>query len=219
MIIYFDIETLPCDDEKMQKEIFKSISPPANIKKPESIAKWIEENQQSEFKKLVSKTSFDGMYGKIACISWAVGDGEIMSTSPEHSEHEAIELFYESIRCSDATEYTMFCGHNLHGFDLPFLKHRSIINKISPPLVLINAMKARPWNEQIKDTMLMWSSDKHKPVSMDRLCKALGIEGKNGFDGSMVAETWSDDPQKVIDYCKDDVAITREIYKRISFNF
>ena len=53
---------------------------------------------------------------------------------------------------------------------------------------------------------------------MDKLCKAFGIQGKGDFDGSMVAETWKTDKQKVIDYCADDVARTIQIYNRITFN-
>ena len=66
---------------------------------------------------------------------------------------------------------------------------------------------------------LMWSPDREKRVSMDKLCKALGIPGKDGFDGSMVAATWPVDPQKVIDYCKQDVERTRQMYKRLTFDF
>ena len=32
------------------------------------------------------------------------------------------------------------------------------------------------------------------------------------------AETWPKDPQKVIDYCIDDVYRAREVYKRLTFN-
>ena len=64
----------------------------------------------------------------------------------------------------------------------------------------------------------MWSADPQKRVSMDKLCKALGIEGKGDFDGSMVAKTWETDKQKVIDYCKDDVSRTRQIYKCLTWS-
>ena len=67
--------------------------------------------------------------------------------------------------------------------------------------------------------MLMWSSDQHKRGSMDRICRALGIPGKGDFDGSMVATTWPVDPEKVIAYCKDDVERTRQMYKRLTFDF
>ena len=214
-MIIFDTETLPCNDESVISELEKTISPPGNIKKAESIKTWMDENKESSLLDLLAKTSFDGLYGRVACIAWASDDGEIHSTTPDDSEADAIESFFDYVAfdCSPS-----FCGHNLHGFDLTFLKHRSIILGIRPPKSLLAAMNSKPWDDCIQDTMLMWNQDKQKRVSMDKLCRALGIAGKGDFDGSMVAKTWPIDPQKVIDYCIDDVERTRQIYKRLTFN-
>jgi hypothetical protein len=214
-MLTFDIETLPTQDAEIIEQLRATIKPPATHKKPETIAAWMEENAESSLADLVAKTSFEGIYGRIACIAWSDGDG-VFATSPDNTEREVIALFYSFIEneCHDTEK---FCGHNIVGFDLPFLKHRSIILGIKPPRALLAAMNAKPWDACIADTMLMWSSDPHKRGSMDRLCKAFGIAGKDGFDGSMVAETWPIDPQKVIEYCKDDVRRTIEMHKRITF--
>lgn len=214
-MIYFDIETLPCNDDTVIAELAKTITAPATHKKQETIDKWLEENKAQASKDLVAKTSFDGMYGRAACIAWACDDGEVHSTLSDDSESEAIERFYDYVSFDISSN--SFCGHNLHGFDLPFLKHRSIILGIRPPGSLLAAMNAKAWDECVQDTMLLWSPDKQKRTSMDKLCRVLGIDGKGDFDGSMVAETWPVDPQKVIDYCRDDVRRTREIYKRLTF--
>lgn len=216
MNIFFDLETLPCNDANVIAELEKTITAPATHKKQETIDKWMEENKASELKNLVAKTSFDGMYGRIACIAWAMDSGEIYSTAHDMSEEDAIRLFYFHIEEAALTDF-VFCGHNIHGFDLPFLKHRSIVLGIKPPSKLLRAMNSKPWAECIADTMLMWSDDRQKRVSMEKLCRVMGIQGKGDFDGSMVAETWPVDPHKVIDYCKDDVARTRQIYQRLTF--
>jgi len=215
MILTFDLETLPTNDPAIIEELAKGIKPPATHKKQETIDAWMIENKESALKDLVAKTSFDGALGRIACIAWSIDDLPVVSSTSELTEYELICIFYDFIEsaCHDVT----FCGHNLAGFDLPFLKHRSIIHGIKPPKSLLQAMNAKPWDSCIADTMLMWSSDSQKRASMDKLCKALGIQGKEGFDGSMVAETWPVDPQKVIEYCRDDVRRTRAIYKRINF--
>jgi DNA polymerase elongation subunit (family B) len=213
MILTFDIETLPTQDEAVIKQIAATIKPPGSIKKKESIDAWMDENFDQALKDSVLKTSFDGMYGRVACIAWSCEEGVVNSTLESHSEEECIRSFYESIE----QNITKFCGHNLAGFDLPFLKHRSIILGIKPPSILLMAMNAKPWSDWFADTMLMWSSDKSKMVSMDALCRAFGIPGSGDFNGSMVAETWLVDPQKVIDYCVDDVRRTVEIYKRMTF--
>jgi hypothetical protein len=219
MILTFDIETLPTDDESVIAEFEKGIKPPATHKKQETIDAWMIENKESALKELVSKTSFDGMYGRIACIAWSIDDEPVFSSNADYTEARAIKALYDFIetRGEVRNNNLVFCGHNIAGFDLPFLKHRSIILGIKPPKSLLQAMNAKPWDSCIADTMLMWSSDPHKRGSMDRICKALGIQGKEGFDGSMVAETWPIYPQKVIEYCKDDVRRTRSIYKRITF--
>lgn len=215
MINFFDIETLPTTDASVIDVLEKTIRVPGNIKKPESIQLWMDENKESALKDLVEKTSFNGMYGSIACIAWANSTDEIESTDADQSEGDAIEYFYSRI----LGNVTSFCGHNLAGFDIPFLKHRSIILGIRPPRSMLLAMNSKSWGDSIKDTMLMWSADRERRVSMDALCLALRVSGKNGFDGSMVANEWlNGSKQKVIDYCKDDVMRTREIYKRLTFN-
>lgn len=215
MINFFDLETLPTEDKSVIAELEKTISPPGNIKKAESIKLWMDENKESALLDLVAKTSFDGMYGRVACIAWCSGEDEIISTGSGYSEREAIGAYYDYLSFSFDN---VFCGHNIFGFDLPFLKHRSIILDIAPPNLLWKAMNSKQWDSCIQDTMLMWNQDKQKRVSMDKLCRALGIALKGDFDGSMVAKTWPIDPQKVIDYCIDDVERTRQIYKRLTFN-
>lgn len=226
MTIFFDIETLPCDDPVLIEEIGKTITAPGNFKKQESIDEWMVLNRGIELQKLVSKTSFDGMYGRVACIAWVSDDDEkILATDKDMSEIEVIRSFYDYVEIYLDYDYVeiyldnRFCGHNLYGFDLPFLKHRSIVLGIKPPRYLLEAMNAKSWDQCIQDTMLMWCQDRDKRVSMSKLCRALGIEDKGDMDGSKVAETWLTDPQRVIDYCKADVDRTRQIYKRLTFNF
>lgn len=242
MILTFDIETIPCQDAELvaewraeltaEMELAKlSVKAPANYKDQEKIDAYIADKinelvdgLDSALDAKVAKTSFDGLFGRVACIAWAFGDGEICCTG-NSSEQVVIAEFYDAISVELDLAYQgghtstplQVCGHNIAGFDLPFLKARSVIHGIQPPPGLWRAMKAKPWDECIQDTMLLWSSDNQKRVKMDTLCRVLGIKGKDGFDGSMVAETWPINPKKVMDYCKDDVHRTRSIYKRLTF--
>jgi len=225
-MITFDIETLPTDNEQVIAALAAMVKPPETHKKQETIDAWMAENKESALAELVSKTSFDGLYGRIACIAWSVDGGEVQSTLPTDGEANSIQRFYDAIRDAAKAKYhggtastgLTFCGHNVAGFDLPFLKHRSIVLGIKPPPDACKAMSSKPWDNYIADTMLMWSSDSQKRASMDKLCKAFGITGKDGFDGSMVAETWPVDPHKVIEYCKDDVRRTLAIHSRLTFS-
>lgn len=218
MILFLDIETLPTDNADVIAEIAAGISPPGNIKKAESIAEWHKENGQKAIAEAVAKTSFNGLYGRIACMAWAIDDGEIHATTAEDSEAFMLETLRLVCNAASHSPNVQFCGHNLAGFDLPFIKHRSIIHRVRPHRVLEAAINAKPWDSCILDTMLMWSQDREKRTSMDSLCRAFGIEGKGDFDGSQVANEWANgSKEKVISYCKDDVERTRKLYKRMTF--
>jgi DNA polymerase elongation subunit (family B) len=212
-MLVFDIETLPTKDPEVIKRIAATIRPPGNIKKADSIKTWMDENYGAALKEAVAKTALDGAYGRVACIAWQIGY-DLYNTTKELNEREVIDTFYNSIIYQD----DLFCGHNIANFDLPFLMHRSMILGIKPPASILKAMKAKPWDDCIKDTMIMWTSSPNKYIKLDVLLWLFGIDhGHPEFDGSMVAETWETDPQKVIDYCCGDVRSTYELYQKMTF--
>lgn len=235
MQLYIDIETLPGEGDALMESLRadaakekEAVRAPSNYKDEAKIAEYIaakhaEIDAAVEEKRL--RSSFDGMFGRIACIAWAIDDGPVHSSSYDMPESQVIAHFYQAVDEATRIDYhggstagqITVVGHNVAGFDLPFLKHRSIVLGIKPPVALYRAMQAKPWGTEIADTMLMWSPDRDKRVSMDKLCRVLGIDGKGDFDGSMVASTWPVDPVKVIDYCKGDVLRTRSIYQRLTF--
>lgn len=210
--LFFDIETLPTTDKKVIERIAASIKPPAKYTKKESIDAWMAENYEQELKKEIHKTGLNGAYGSVACIAWANKD-QTYCTNQAMNEVENIKWFYDQV-----SEFETFSGHNIAGFDLKFLKQRSMILGIKPPKNILKAMNAKPWDDCIRDIMLMWDSDKNKMASLDMMCWWFGVKhGMPDMDGSMVAETWPVDPQKVIDYCISDVKAEREIYYKMMF--
>ena len=237
MYIYLDLETIPSqnpavlDALRADAAIEKAaVRAPVNYKDQAKIDEFIA-GKHAEIDASIDekwrRTSFDGMFGSIACICYALDDGEVFSVDANTSgdEKTMLERLYSHITDLTAIPYhggtvdrpVVFVGHNLAAFDLLFLKHRSIILGVKPPVALATAFAAKPWDKCIADTMLMWSPEREKRVSMDKLCKALGIPGKDGFDGSMVADTWPKEPQIVIDYCKADVERTRAMFRRMTF--
>ncbi len=211
--VYFDIETIPTDNQSVIDEIAKSINPPATHKKQETIDAWMAENKEAATKEAVHKTGLSGLYGRIACIGFAIDDEECQIVSQiGQGEADMINSFFESV---SELRTTVFIGHNIAGFDLQFLKHRCIILGIAPPRSIKMAMTAKPWDDCINDTMLMWSSSSQERISQDKLAKALGLAGKTDMNGSMVADMWPQNPDKVVQYCRDDVEQNREIHKRL----
>jgi predicted PolB exonuclease-like 3'-5' exonuclease len=112
---------------------------------------------------------------------------------------------------------TVFVGHNISSFDLRFLMQRCIINNVKMNPVLKLACQAKAWDKLIGDTMLIWNPDRDRRISLDRLCKALGVKTSKGdMDGSKVYETYlAGDLTKIADYCREDVRAVRECYNRM----
>lgn len=231
MLVFLDIETLCTEDPEVIQFLADKIKAPATYKKPESIAEWERENKPQAVKEAVAKTALDGLYGRICCIGYAIDDGPVECIAGDDEKSVLFNFFsdleakseYMIVNPSsvmDAISGTLsmeFVGHNIAGFDLPFIKHRSIVHGIKPTEQIRLAMNSGKWSNRIHDTMLMWAPDRDKWKGLDALCKALRIPGKGDMDGSMVAEVWKDNPQKVIDYCKSDVERTRALYKRMMF--
>ena len=210
---YFDLETIPSQDPDLL-EIFKAgITAPATYKKPESIEKWLAENREAAAKEKLAKTSFDGGYGHICTIAWAKNDGDIYVAHARTlgDERCILEDFFADF---DQYHSETLVGHNISGFDLAFLRKRAVALGVKMPDRTSLPRDPKPWDTSIVDTMTAWAGGRDR-ISMDELCKILGIEGKGSFDGSMVAEAWANgEHDKISEYCKDDVHRTREIHKR-----
>ena len=55
-------------------------------------------------------------------------------------------------------------------------------------------------------------------ISLDKLCKALGLPGKGEIDGSKVWDYVRDGRiAEVADYCADDVRKVWAVYQRMTF--
>ena len=222
MNIYLDIETLPTEDPAVIADIAAGITPPGNISKAETIAAWNLDKKPEAVKQAVLRTSFDGTYGRILCAGWAVDSAE-----PQHligEETIVLSGFMDALLPimpqSRLEQSAVFVGHNISGFDLRFLWQRCVINKIIMPATLLAACRAKAWDKSIADTMFLWNPDRERRISLDKLCRALGVQTSKGdMDGSKVHETYlAGDLDKIATYCMKDVVATRECFRRMMFS-
>ena len=130
----------------------------------------------------------------------------------ERTEAELIQGFVERIGELRA----QLVSFNGHGFDLPVLRYRAMLNGISAP-----ALSRRPYFNRYTDDALdlcdaLASFDARSRVSLDGLARFLGLAGKPaGIDGSMVAGLVKEGRiQEVADYCESDVVNTYRIWLR-----
>lgn len=212
MHLYFDIETIPCQDAGHLEKLRGDVKAPGNIKKPESIEKWLDENRDAAAADAMAKTSFDGGRGHVCAIGMAAGDAPVWVEYADTLEREraVIAAFFD---CVD--HRTILVGHNITGFDLWFLRQRAIVLGVPMPPSNAFPRDPKPWDRNVVDTMHAWAGARDT-VSLDNLCGILGIPGKDGFDGSMVADAWANGEHDTIrEYCADDVNRVREIHKRM----
>lgn len=223
MNIFLDIETIGTQRADVREYIAKSVTHPGTISLPASIQKWNLEKRPDALEEAIAKTSFDGAFGQIVCIGFDLRDNGNTSCIFGLDEVELLVRF-NSILDSEVRQKDWFTtcvvGHNVSSFDLRFLVQRYIVHGIRPHMVISRAAQAKPWDiERVYDTMTQWHPDRDKRISLDKLCLALGLPGKtDGIDGSMVAGMVADGKiEQVADYCKNDVAITRAVFRRMTF--
>lgn len=195
--------------------------------KDDMIARWEKELAATKSEDVAQsqweKTSFDPNVAQIACICINVNDTRTSFDLIDHAhkERDMLKAFHNFIDviCSSSSgsleivRKPNFIGHYITKFDLPFIWKRSVINDVT-------TCKNVKWIDAkhgygCYDTMTAWAGYGNS-ISADNLCAILGIKGKTeGMDGSLVYDTWQDDPQKVIDYCHDDVAMVKAIHERL----
>ena len=199
--LFFDIETLPAAEElhKILEEIHQKKI--ADGKKcPATVEEYIE------------KTNFDGAFGRIACIGYALNAEPAKTFFGD--EKELLLNFWDLAKNVD-----IFIGFNVFDFDLRFIYQRSIILGVKPTKDL---SFARYRSSPIYDEMYEWSKwNMQSKISLDTLAKALGIPSSKGgeVEGKNVAKTYAAGKIDLIcKYCEEDVEVTRKIYLKMTFS-
>jgi predicted PolB exonuclease-like 3'-5' exonuclease len=222
MNIYLDIETIPSQREDVRAMIADKVTPPAAMKKAETIAAWERDQKGEAVEEAWLKTSLDGTFGQIVCIGYAIDGGMVSTISgdpfAEGDERKILQRFFASLpeHSQDGRPRT-FIGHNLANFDIRYIWQRAVINGVKTPYWWPH--EAKPWDDVLFDTMTKWAGPRGF-VSMDKLCLAFGVTGKpDDIDGSRVWEYVREGKiQKVADYCAGDVERARIIHKRMTFS-
>src|SRR3989344_2111215 len=195
--LFLDIETIPAheDDHDVLREIYEN---------KKSI-------QEKDFEKYFLQTSFDGGFGRIACVSYAVNNQAVQTLSGQ--ENKILQDFWEIAKNID-----LFIGFNVIDFDLRFIYQRSVVLGVKPTVEL---SFARYRNNPIFDIMHEWKKwNMNASISLNTLSKILKLPTSKGgaIEGKDVAKAFEDGRIKEIcEYCEKDVELTRKIYKKMTF--
>lgn len=220
MLITIDLETCPAQNPAVREEIAATISHPANISKAETIAAWHAEKKPAAVEEAWRKTSFDGAHGHICVVGLAFDDEPaqaIYSDSWHADEAQVLQDLFARLNARIEQHPNVrprFVGHNLVEFDLRFLFQRCVVLGVRPSPHIPFA--AKPWDDSVYDTMVRWGA--RAGGSLDKIAKALGLAGKGNIDGSKVWDYVRDGRiAEVADYCKNDIDLTRALYRRMTF--
>ena len=132
----------------------------------------------------------------------------------EQEEKKSLLAFLEFMKDFDC-ETDELVGHNIIGFDLPFIFQRCLVHCISAkPLVDLSEYNVRG----VFDTMHHWWLGAKRFVSLDDIAWALGIESSKTaeVEGSKVFDLYQAGKlAQIREYNLNDVRLTRKVYERM----
>jgi DNA polymerase elongation subunit (family B) len=138
----------------------------------------------------------------------------IDANGAEQDEKNSLRAFLELMKDFDC-DTDELVGHNLVGFDLPFIFQRCLVNGIAAkPLVDLGEYRVRG----VYDTMQAWWLGGKRNVSLDDIAWALGIESSKTAtaEGSKVFELYQAGKlAEIREYNLNDVRVTRKVYERM----
>lgn len=132
----------------------------------------------------------------------------------EQDEKQTLTSFLQFMNGFDP-EMDEIVGHNIIGFDLPFIFQRCLAHCLSaPPFVDLSEFRVRG----VFDTMHHWWLGAKKFISLDDVAWALGLESSktSEVEGSKVFELHAAGRLNDIrEYNLKDVRVTRKVYERM----
>lgn len=185
-----------------------------NVKDPSKVEAKIEEAREA----FVKKAALSAETGEVLAVGILDGDKELILVG---HEKEILEATWGKISQQLMAQRNVV-GHNLLGFDMPFLIRRSWVHGVHVPLEIGKyGGKYVQWHSCLRDTMLFWQLGGYQEfISLDKLGKTLGFGGKpDWFTGAMFAEYWrsgdQDKKDMAIAYLKRDLELTKLVAERL----
>jgi len=136
----------------------------------------------------------------------------------EQDEKKALQAFVNFMKDFDP-DCDELVGHNIIGFDLPFIFQRCLAHSIQVrPFVNLGEYNVRG----VFDTMHRWWLGAKRHVSLDDVAWALGIDSSKTaeVEGSKVYDLYQAGKLKLIrEYNLNDVRVTRKVYERMVAGF
>lgn len=211
-VMTLDCETIPLITDEIRQEVADSIRVPGSYSKPETIANWEAQVKPGLVEAELARGGLDATRGRLLAFTCAVDDEDPQCLI---GGDERTLLETAMARISDMPAGTIYVGFNHANFDLPFIRRRAWANGLAVPR---RPYKLKPWDDGILDLMLLWSPEREGRISLDKLCRVLGVPSPKagGFTGADVWPAYQrGELDKIQQYALADVVATRECFRRM----
>jgi 3'-5' exonuclease len=160
------------------------------------------------------KASLTAEWGRIVCIS--VGQ---IKFDEDDNPYMQKKSFYGSDEKELLTDFISFMnqvffkapgiklvGHNIKGFDLPYIIKKSILHSLDLPRQL-HLHKVKPWENCLIDTYEVWKAGGWSSAALAHLCLLLGIKNpKDDMNAGEVGAAFYDGRiEEIKNYCEEDI--------------
>lgn len=224
--VYVDVETIPTQRQDVAQRIADKHKPEIQMvasDDPKDIKKILEAQRKAieAGAEAYRKTSLDGTFGELACISWAIDDGPITSSyralaGPETPVLSAFTFAMDDLarEVGDPTGI-LYVAHNAE-FDKRFLTKRMTIHRLDGPPGLAER-NVKSWDSQWRCTMSTWVDEWKGRISLADLALALSLPvGKDDLPGSEVYDAMlRGEHERVRQHCERDVELVRQVWARL----
>jgi hypothetical protein len=217
MKVVLDIETVQAPREEWARIAGVALGTDPFAEGSDDLFAHAEADQRRRLEdELYDKSAFDGTFSRIVCIGLLVLSDAMEAQGAlawyGANEKGLLQQFWARL---GQLRPSLYITHNGLGFDLPFIKKRSIIHHVRPSL---DIPLAKFRTEPVYDTMAVWSNWEQRGwIKLDVLARALNVETKSG-SGKQVAEMWARGGGKEIaEYCLQDTYVTYACYCRMNF--
>lgn len=158
------------------------------------------------------KMSVTPEFCRIVAFGWAVGGGEVNSVVIDGEDYDECERRILRGFWSLAHNNGPLVGYNITGFDLNVIRARSILLGIQPTR---NFADIKPWDQSAVIDLMLCRFPKGGAMKLKQLARLYGIDPPAGdCEGSQVEGLARTDPEKLGEYVRSDVWVSRELHRK-----
>jgi hypothetical protein len=210
----FDASTVKCGNLGAEKAAAKvEEARAAHESRRAQLPRLREMAAQDYVAKAVEKAALSAITGCVKAIGWKNVDTSavLIFHAAMLDETDLLRSFWQLHREQQAHSLV---GHNIFGFDLPFLIRRSWLLGVDVPDG-IRQSGGRYWASQFIDLMDRWSCGARDFISLDTIDRALGGQGKpddcTGADFARMFDAGGEEREKALAYLVNDLEMTQRV--------